>query len=442
METALVQNVWEATQERLKRTFEEFDNVIVAFSGGKDSGVVLNATIDYMRDHGITKKISVYHLDYEGQYTATTDYVTEMMTSNLDLIEPYWICLPVAAQCGVSMYQDHWRPWDPEQQEIWARPMPEHPGVINTGNVPADFPAYEGVWDYKFNVQFARWHHRMKGAEETAVLVGIREQESLHRYAAINRQDKQSTYQGLKWTTEVATGIYNAYPVHDWVTEDVWVAHAKFDWTYNGLYDLFHLAGIGIHQMRVASPFNDAATDSLKLYRVLEPAMWAKLVGRVNGANFAAIYGGTAAMGAKGVKLPPGHSWKTYAEFLLTTLPVAAREGYLKKMATSIKYWTETGGALRLETVQQLQAGETAGVEFLGAPTSKRTYSTPYEVVRFAEYPDDLLEISNFAEVPTWKRLCITILRNDYSCKYMGFGQNKLELEKRKTALAKYKEIL
>lgn len=38
--------------------------------------------------------------------------------------------------------------------------------------------------------------------------------------------------------------------------------------------------------------------------------------------------------------------------------------------------------------------------------------------------------------------MCIAILKNDYSCKYMGFGQTKLELEKRKNALEKYNNIL
>ena len=34
-------NAYELTQERLAVLFEEFDNIYVSFSGGKDSGVLL-----------------------------------------------------------------------------------------------------------------------------------------------------------------------------------------------------------------------------------------------------------------------------------------------------------------------------------------------------------------------------------------------------------------
>ncbi|HAB8259248.1 TPA_asm: phosphoadenosine phosphosulfate reductase family protein, partial [Listeria monocytogenes] len=81
----LSRTVFDASQERMEVIFSEFDNIIVSFSGGKDSAVMLHLMIDYIRKNNIRKKIYVYHLDYEGQYSATTDFVTEMLTTNLDI---------------------------------------------------------------------------------------------------------------------------------------------------------------------------------------------------------------------------------------------------------------------------------------------------------------------------------------------------------------------
>ena len=39
-------NVYEAAKERINYLFNEFDNVVVGFSGGKDSTCVLNLALE------------------------------------------------------------------------------------------------------------------------------------------------------------------------------------------------------------------------------------------------------------------------------------------------------------------------------------------------------------------------------------------------------------
>lgn len=54
------------------------------------------------------------------------------------------------------------------------------------------------------------------------------------------------------------------------------------------------------------------------------------------------------------------------------------------------------------------------------------------------EYMDDI-DLPEFKELPTFKRICICILKNDHTCKYMGFAPTKEEKERRERVMQKYK---
>lgn len=429
-------DVYQALQKRLAYVFAEFDNIYVSFSGGKDSGVLLALTLKYMREHGITRKVGLFHMDYEAQYQLTTEYVERQMNANADLVVPYWSCMPMSVPCTTSMHQSAWIPWNPDEQDIWVRPMPQYPSVINIDNHTFDFYAL-GMIDYRLQEKFSGWYQRQQGGGKTVALVGIRTQESLQRYTAI--VNKVESWKGHIWTTKTGKDQCAAYPLYDWTVDDIWTANAKFGFDYNKLYDLMYYAGIKPHDMRVASPFLGAAQESLNLYRIIEPHTWGRVLGRVNGANFTAIYGASKAMAFKSISLPKGHSWKSYLDFLLNTLPEQTREKYLEKFNSSINYWTEKGGALPVETANELR-GINAPAEYLGGPRRKQKYTGEMEFVKFKEYPDDL-PIEDFKSVPSYKRMCICILKNDYACKYMGFGLTLLDMQRRKAALEKYKDL-
>ena len=71
-------NVYDALQERLRFIFEEFDNIYVSFSGGKDSGLLLNLVLDFKRKYYPNRKIGVFHQDFEAQYSVTSEYVRKV----------------------------------------------------------------------------------------------------------------------------------------------------------------------------------------------------------------------------------------------------------------------------------------------------------------------------------------------------------------------------
>ena len=376
-------NVYELAQERLKVIFNEFDNIYVSFSGGKDSGVLLNMCIDYIRRNNLKIRLGVFHMDYEIQYKMTIDYVDRILEANKDILDVY-----------------------------------------NTT-----------MWDYEFQMRFAQWLHQKKDAVRTCCLIGIRTQESFNRWRCIYMSRKFQMYHKYRWTSKVGNDIYNAYPIFDWKTTDVWTANGKFQWDYNVLYDLYYRAGVNLERQRVASPFINEAQESLALYRVLDPNTWGKMIGRVNGVNFTGMYGGTHAMGWQMVKLPEGYTWREFMYFLLSTLPERARKGYLRKLSVSVHFWRTKGGCLSDSTIQKLID---AKVPIIVMDNSNyKTYKKPVRM----EYQDDI-DIPEFREIPTYKRMCICILKNDHACKYMGFSPTKEEMSKRSQVMEQYRIIV
>lgn len=419
-------NVYEAARKRLKVIFDTFDYVYVSFSGGKDSGVLLNLCLDYIRQYAPGRRLGLFHMDYEVQYSQTTEYVARVEAQNRDILEVYHCCVPFKVSTCTSMYQTYWRPWSRQNRSIWVRELPQ--GCFTQ----QDFGFFsDQLWDYDFQKLFAGWLRRRTKSKRICCLVGIRTQESFNRWRAIHSEKNYHRLGTYRWTHRIDRHEYNAYPIYDWKTSDIWVANARFGWEYNRLYDLYHQAGVPLGRQRVASPFISQALQNLAVYRAIDPDMWGRMVGRVNGVGCAGLYAGTAAMGWRRITCPPGFSWKDYMYFLLGTLPEETRRNYLEKLEVSIRFWREKGGCLADSTIEKLRA---AGVPLSVEDTT--AYRTSKKPVRM-EYLDDI-DIPEFREIPTYKRMCICILKNDHACKYMGFAPTKREKALREYAVNKY----
>lgn len=428
-------DVYTALQERLKLIFEEFDNIYISFSGGKDSGLLLNLVMDYQRAHFPDKKIGVFHQDFEAQYTVTTEYIERTFERIKDEVEPYWVCLPMATRTALSSYEMYWYPWDDTKKDCWARDMPQKDYVIHMDNNPISTYRYR-MHQEDLAKQFGRWYKMSHGDKKTVCLLGIRAEESLQRYSGF--LNKKYGYNGECWISRQFKDVWCASPLYDWSLSDVWHANCRFHYDYNRLYDLYYMAGLTPSQMRVASPFNDYSKDSLNLYRVIDPEIWVRLVGRVKGANFASIYGKSKAMGYRNVTLPEGHTWESYTRFLLDTLPPRLRNNYIKKFNTSIEFWHKTGGGLDEDTIRELIAH---GYQIKRNGVSNYTLNKKSRIVFVGKIPDDTDDIKSTKDIPSWKRMCYCILKNDHICRFMGFGMTKQQQNRIDMIRRKYKSI-
>lgn len=395
-------NVYEAAVERYKYIFTHFERVCISFSNGKDSGVLLNLAID------VAKKlnklpVNVLYIDMEAQYQHAIDYTYRMF--NREEVTGWWVCLPIHLRNAVSQFQAHWLCWDPECEDAWVRELPEHPAVVSDESY---FPFFRRGMEFEeFTPAFAEWFSQGKSS---CSVVGIRSDESLNRFRTIKSETK-ITYNGKQWTTKLfrdneKSEIYNAYPLYDWRVEDIWTANGRFGWDYNKIYDLMYMAGVPLHKQRLCQPYGDDQRQGLYLFKALEPETWAKIVNRVEGANFGNRYTETdrTTLGNYKVNLPPGHTYESYANFLLETMPPYQAEHYRAKINTFLKWWEKEG------------------------------------ILTIPDTADPKLEA--LRKTPSWRRICKVLLKNDYWCKGLSFTQTKRDMEKQVEIITKYSELL
>lgn len=429
-------NVYDACMDRMAIIFKDFDNVLVAFSCGKDSGIMLNMAYKYANENNMIHKLSVYYEDYEAGYNYTDEYAMRVFR-DMDIPKKYWLCLPISAACSVSMYEPRWIPWDKDKKDLWVRDMPTLDCVVNEDNCPYEF--IKGTKGFDARIQFAEWFSSVHG--KTAVLIGIRAEESLTRQAIFTSKHRTMMHNGLKYSKVVSKKTINFYPVYDWETEDIWLANYKYEWDYNKIYDLYYQAGLTIDQMRVASPFHQCGQNDLKLYRVIDPHNWGKMVGRVNGCNFGGIYGGTKGMGWNGIIKPDHFTWKEYAEFLIKTLPEPTKKKFKQSLSRLKKTWAEKGYGRNPKVIKAIQD---AGVELEVTENISKLCKKDdlYKIVKIkGEWVDEIniKDATPFRHCPNWKAVCLTIMKNDFGLTYMGCSRTKDQNIIKQNALTKYK---
>lgn len=394
-------DVLSAARQRISYVFDHFEAVYVSFSAGKDSSVMLHLVMDEAIKRG--RKVGVLLIDLEAQYNLTIKHAEEMFRLYADHIEPYWVCLPIKLRNAVSNYEPVWCAWEPGKEQDWVRQLPKNDGVISD---PDYFDFFQPRMEFEEFIElFAAWYGK---GRLTAAFIGIRADESLNRFRTVAIWDKE-THCNKRWTTKVCDDVYNVYPIYDWHVSDIWKYHAAFpEKPHNEVYDRMHLAGVSLHQMRLCQPYGDDQRRGLWLYHLIEPETWGRVVARVNGANSGSLYiDETGNMtGYNRVTLPPGHTWKSFCNLLLSTMPKVTRDHYVERFNDWLIGWHKRGYREGIP-------------DFAPRELEKKYWA------------------------PSWRRLCKVLLRNDWWCKGLGLTQPKseaygkyLDLKKRRNAEA------
>lgn len=293
--------VLEAAKERIKFLFEDFENVVVSYSGGKDSTVILGLCLEVARELD-RLPLKVMFLDQESELAATIEIVQEVMNS--EEIEPLWLQVPIKISNGTSQKQSWIQCW--KEGDEWQR---EKSPISIKENIYGTDRFYQFFTNF-FAVEYPN--------TKSCYIAGVRCEESPQRALGLT---SDLTYKHITWGKKVnpQKGHYTFYPIYDWSYTDVWKYINDENLSYNKAYDYMYQYGIPITAMRVSSLHHETAIHSLFYLQEAEPDTWNNLVKRLDGINTA------GRLDKAGFQMPKDlpymfESWEEYRDHLLENL--------------------------------------------------------------------------------------------------------------------------
>tara|TARA_R110002167_G_scaffold30389_1_gene100382 strand:+ start:500 stop:1672 length:1173 start_codon:yes stop_codon:yes gene_type:complete len=267
MKIYLKTSVWDSALERMNRIFDDFDNVVISSSGGKDSTVTMQLALKVAEERG-RLPLKMMFLDQEAEYRMTIEYMRKAMAD--PRVEPIWIQAPIKLFNATSM-EDPWL-WCWRDGDEWMRPKEE-------------ISIKENVFGtIRFHDIFPKILEHYFPNESACYLAGVRAEESPQRLAGLTTAQ---TYKDITWGKILnrKLGHYTFYPLYDWCLSDVWKAIHSNDWDYCQIYDELYRYGMAPHKMRVSNLHHETAVHSLFFLHELEGDTWEALTKRLGGIN-------------------------------------------------------------------------------------------------------------------------------------------------------------
>ena len=320
-------------KERVRRAYEMFDTIAVAFSGGKDSTATLNVVLEVAEELEKTP-VEVFFYDEEAIPVQTEEYVRRI--SKDPRVNLRWLCFPIKARNACSRRQPFWYPWNPDKKEKWVREFPPE-GVMELPNLPKEFIMKHDHADL-MGALFPPDKYGTVG-----ICLGIRAQESLSRLRSVTAKQYENYIVKSDDKTDQGN-IHKVYPVYDWRHKDVWTAPKVFGWDYNEAYDRMDMAGIPISLQRCSPAYGQEPLQKLWSYRTAFPEVWDKMSVRVEGANTASKYALTSVYSYGGrPEKPDGWKWEEFLAHFIGKYPKDVQKHLSKRIKSEIKaHYTKT----------------------------------------------------------------------------------------------------
>jgi predicted phosphoadenosine phosphosulfate sulfurtransferase len=250
-------NVLVAAKKRLGRVLDEYDHVWIAYSGGKDSQVVLDLMEIVKEERGDTTPINVLFRDEELIPDPVIEEVQRRAETGKYNFNYY--CLEMKIGKFLMGKSESYVAWDKKRE--WMRQPPEY-AITDIGVDTKDLEQYD------FDELF------MQGLEGSKIiLTGVRADESLLRFASCCRKAVDNWIVNPK---KKSTNISMGKVVFDWTELDIFKFFHDFDKPYCSIYDSQLWGGV---PLRVATPLHENASAQLPKLKTMFPTFYAQIVG-------------------------------------------------------------------------------------------------------------------------------------------------------------------
>ena len=235
-------NVYEEAKKRIHHIYDLHDNVVCSFSGGKDSGVLINIAWEVAQERGLDK-VDVIFRDEELVPQAVLDnvfYYRQQPWTNFT-----WYAVPLRSNKYILGETSTIVFWDPSGDRQWLRPKPEWAETLeDTEDI---------LTQYTMDNVIAK---NYKGS--VAIMTGVRASESLVRYRSV----VNALYDNYISQSPANTRVKLCKPIYDWEVDDVFKYFSDTGHRYTSWYEAQLWAD---DTFRVATPLNTENSKKLDL---------------------------------------------------------------------------------------------------------------------------------------------------------------------------------